>query len=83
MPVTIKIEECEPRCQGENLILLEIMCQRLVEDTQHLLTLIENTKESLSTLKDYQAKKQLLYEVMDSDHIEEERLVYIKNRLVR
>lgn len=62
--------------KDNQLMLLEIMCQKVVKEISFLLDSIEIYKYSLDYLKEYEEKKDLLYKITLLSGLENENVVY-------
>ena len=69
--------------KDNQMMLLEIMCQKVVKEISVLLDSIEIYKYSLAYLKEYEEKKDLLYKITLLSGLEDENVVYhLRTRMV-
>ena len=74
----------EIQSQDNQMMILEIMCQKMVKEISVLLDSIEIYKCSLTYLKEYEEKKDLLFKITHLSGLENEKLIYyIRTCMVR
>ena len=83
MAVNVKIEKLEIRTDENDMLMLEITCEKLLNESKLLTALIANIKSGLPCLEEYEAKKELLVDYVNSDGgYEAEKLKKFSEKLV-
>ena len=66
----------EIQLKDNQMMILEIICQKVVNEISLLLDSIETYKCSLNYLKEYEEKKDLLFKITHLSGLENDELIY-------